>query len=77
MKDLLVRNVSEQTVKGLELLARENKRSRQAEALAALNGWIDAQSMPFTQMILEKSHAVGGIEWEQPERHAPREAPLS
>ena len=75
MSDLLVRGMSEGTKERLRVRAASNGRSQQAEAKAILDEALCADSRSWVARLRSASLAVGGIDFPELARHAPRETP--
>lgn len=78
MSDLLIRNIPEETRAALRARAAKNGRSQQAEVLAILETSLENPTRSWIARLREAAVSVGGIDIDEPVRHAPRDlnAPL-
>lgn len=72
MADLLIRNIDPSIKRALAIRAAEHGRSQQAEALAILNNALQDQENSWADFLMRTADEVGGMEFEVPQRHAPR-----
>lgn len=71
--DLLVRDLDASTKDLLKRRAARHGRSQQAEAKAILESSLRSEQKSWVSRLRSASEAVGGIELEEPKRHAARE----
>ena len=72
MAQLLVRDISPEVKLALKVRAAQNGRSQQAEALEIIRNAVCPQKQSWAALLRENAESVGGMEFEQPKRHAPR-----
>ena len=72
MAQLLVRDISPEVKRALQVRAAQNGRSQQAEALEIIREAVCPQKQSWSALLRENAQEVGGMEFELPKRHAPR-----